>query len=93
MFQGLVVAQALAQGVLELGQRQKEPIVHSPPQYPPEALDDLELWAIAGQPIELQVRAHFERLSDAASRMPGGIIDHDDHAGILGRGIRSGDIP
>ena len=35
MFQGLVVAQAVAQGMLELGQRQKEPIVGSPPPQHP----------------------------------------------------------
>lgn len=57
MFQSLVLAQAVAQGVLELRRRQKEPIGGGPsPQHPPEALDDLELWTIAGQARELQTR-------------------------------------
>jgi hypothetical protein len=94
MFQGVVVAQGVAQGLLELGQRQKEPIVGgSPPQHPPEALDDLELWMIAGQARELQMRELLARLSDEGPVMPRGVVDHEHHAGMFGRGISSGDIP
>ena len=64
MLQRLEVAQVVAQGLLELGQREKEPIMGGPPpQHPPEALDDLELWTIAGQPYRTLERVmHFRRM-------------------------------
>jgi hypothetical protein len=44
MLQRLVVAQVVAQGLRELGQREQEPMVGGPPpQHPPEALENLEL--------------------------------------------------
>jgi hypothetical protein len=94
MFQGLVVTQAVAQGVLGLGQRQHEPMVGSaPPPYPPAALADPELWALAGPPIERQMRVRFERLRDEGPPRPGGVIDHEHHAGIMDCGIGPGEIP
>lgn len=53
MLQRLVVAQVVAPCVLELGEREKEPVMGGPPpQHPPEALDDLELWALTGQAVD-----------------------------------------
>jgi hypothetical protein len=93
MFQGLVVTQAV-EGVLELGQCQREPIAGGPPpQHPPEVLDDLELWAIAGQPVALQMNVRFERPREQGSPMPGGGVDHEQHARIVSRGIGPRDVP
>jgi hypothetical protein len=58
------------------------------PQHPPEALNDLELGTIAGQPVELQMGERFEGLGDQGSPMPGSIVDHEHHTGIVRRGIR-----
>jgi hypothetical protein len=78
MCQRVVVAQSVAQGVLELGQGQKEPIVGGlSPQHPPEALDDLALWTIARQPRALKMRTRFELLSDQGPPMPGGVVEHE----------------
>jgi hypothetical protein len=69
--QGLVVTPAVASCGLELGRGQPEPIRGSPPPYPPAALDDLELWAMAGRPIAPRMSARCQRLRDASAPMPG----------------------
>jgi hypothetical protein len=92
MLQGLVGAQAVAQGLLALGQRQQAPIGGSPsPQSPPEALEDLGLWTVAGPARALQMRARLARLGDEGPPI-GGVVDHEHHAERFGRGISSGDI-
>jgi hypothetical protein len=62
------------------------------PQHLPEALDDLELWAIAGQAREFQMSARCERLSNEGSPMPGSVVDGEHYTRILGCGMRAGDI-
>jgi len=93
VFQGLVIAQAVAQRSLELGYHREEPIVRGPtPQHPPEALDHLKLWTIARQSIALQMGERMERRGDQATPMPGSMINHEHHAGILGDGVGPGDV-
>jgi hypothetical protein len=36
------------------------------------------------------MRARFERLSDQGPPIPGGVAEHEPHAGRFGRGIRPG---
>ncbi len=57
MPEGLVVAQAIAQGPLEGHYRRQETIVcRTSAQDLPEALDHLALGAVARQPVQLQMR-------------------------------------
>jgi hypothetical protein len=52
MVVGLVVAQTVAQGLFELGERGKEPNLDCPPKTLPEPLDPLELRAVARSSVE-----------------------------------------
>jgi len=81
-------------GLFALGPRWEAPMVcGTPPSHPPEALDDVERWAGAGQPLELPVGSLFEPLSAQGSPRPGGVVEHEPHAGVLGRGIGPSEIP
>jgi hypothetical protein len=53
MLQRVVVAQTVAQRLLALSDGLKEPIMGRPAsQYLPEALNHLEAWTRAGQPVQ-----------------------------------------
>ncbi len=94
MPEGLVVAQTIAQGPLEGAHRGKEAIMcRASAQDLPEALNHLELGAVARQPVQLQMREAFEPYGDHGSFVPGGVVDHQDHTRIPGRGIGSCKIP
>jgi hypothetical protein len=94
MPEGLVVAQTIAQGPLERAHRGKEAIMcRAASQDLPEALNHLELGAVARQPIQLQVREAFEPRGDQGPLVPGGVVDHQDHAWRSGLGISSCNIP
>jgi hypothetical protein len=84
MSERLIIAQTIAQRLLERPYLCKEPIVGgAPPQHPPEALDHLELGTVAGQPVYLQVWPLGEHLGDQGTFVPGGVVDHQRHSGVL----------
>jgi hypothetical protein len=58
-----------------------------PAQHLPAALNELELGTRAGQSIALQLRTCSEGLRDQGSAMPGGVVEHESYARIVGRRI------
>src|SRR5919201_1838832 len=80
----LVVAQTVAQGLLQRGQGLKEPMMgRTAPPYLPEACDHLPWWTVAGQPVQLQMGHLLEYLGDQSAAMPGGMVDHQHDAPVL----------
>jgi hypothetical protein len=80
----LVVAQTVVQRLLERAHRRKEPIVgRTPSQHPPEALDHLELGTVAGQPVHLQLGPLGEHFGAHGPLVPGGVVEHQHHSGVL----------
>jgi hypothetical protein len=93
MVVGLVVAQAVAQGLFELGERGKEPSVDCPPKTLPEPLDPLELRAVARSSVEFKVGHRLERCHDQGTLGPGSMVDHERYPRVLAGGIGPGDEP
>jgi len=62
-------------------------------QHPPEALNNVELRAITGQPLQPQMGMSRSHLRQQGSTMPGRMINGDDDCGILTRRIGAGDVP
>ena len=93
MFESLVVAETVAQGLLQPGLCGKEPIVRGPtPQHFPEALNDLQLRTVAGPSVQPELWQLVEHLGHQATVMPGRIIDDEHDLRVLRGGIRSADI-
>jgi hypothetical protein len=93
MVKCLVVAQAVAQGALELGSGPKAPMMRRPSApHLPEALHELELWTIAGPSIALQMRTLAERRRDQRAPMPGGVVDDEHDTRIVSRRRGPSDI-
>lgn len=83
----------LAQGLLELGGGPKEAVVRgSLAEQLPEALDDVELGAVAGQAQKLDVQHLVQCSADAGTAMPGGVVEGDDHAREVLFGISSAHV-
>jgi len=90
----LVIAQATAERLPELGHPWEESIVRRPaPQHLPQTLDHLELWTIAGQPVPFDRRCGVESRCDHDALVPGGVINYEPHPGRLRHRIGAGDIP
>ena len=93
MLQGLVIAQAVPQGLLKVCQRQEEPIMgRAAAQHFPQAFDDLQLRTVTGQPIPLQMGPRLEHAGDDGSLMPGGVVNDEHDSGVLRGRIDAGDI-
>src|SRR5918992_4922928 len=85
----LVVTEAVAQRLLQLAQCPQEPIRGRPAsQHLPEALDQLQGWAIARQPIPLEMRPLLEHRGNQGTPVPGGVVTHQDAPRVLGGRIR-----
>ena len=94
MLEGLVVAETVAQGLLQPGLCGKEPIVRGPaPPHLLAALNDLQLRAVAGQSVQPELWQLVEHLGDQATVMPGRIVDDEYDVGVACGGIRPADIP
>ncbi len=58
----------------------------------PEPLDHVELWAVTGQPLQLQVRVLDQHGLDDLTGMPRGVVDDQDHARVLPGGVTAADL-
>src|SRR5215467_6896501 len=93
MLEGLVVTETVPQRLLELGHSREETMVGgASPEHLPEPLDHLQLGAIAGEGVQLQMREGRKHSCDAGAPVPRGFVDHDHYAGILRRGIGPCDV-
>src|SRR5215475_12601116 len=78
---GLEVAEAGPDRRLQISDRVEQPVVRRPPPQPlPEALDHVQVRAVAGQPVELQVRVVRQRLVYQLAAVPGGVVQGQYHA-------------
>jgi hypothetical protein len=85
----LVVTEAVAQRLLQLAQGPKEPIMGRPaPPHLPEALDQLQVWALARPPRQLDMRPLLAHLGNQGTPVPGGVVKHQDDPRVLGGRIR-----
>jgi hypothetical protein len=85
----LVVTAAVAQRLLQLAQCPKEPMMGRPaPHHLPEALDQLQVWALARPPRPLDRRPLLEHLGNQGTPVPGGVVTHQDDPRVLGGRIR-----
>src|ERR687894_2785797 len=85
----LVVTEAVAQRLLPLAQCPKEPIMGRPASHRlPEALDQLQVWAIARPPRPLEMRPRLAHLGHQGTPVPGGVVNHQDDPRVLGGRIR-----
>jgi hypothetical protein len=90
----LVIAQTAAERPPQLGHPWEESVVRRPaPQHLPQTLDDLELWTIAGQALQFDMRCRIESRCDRGALVPGGVINHEHHPRRLRHRIGTGDIP
>lgn len=93
MLEGLVVTETVPQRLLELGHGQEEAIVGgAAPEHLPEPLDHLQLGTIAGEWVQLQMRAGRKHGCDAGAPVPRGFVDHEHYSGIVRRGIEPRDV-
>src|SRR5262249_43626479 len=77
---GLEVAKAGPQRRLQVGQRVEQPVVRRPPPpLLPEPLDRVQLRAVTGQPLELQVRLPAQGVVDRPAAVPRRVVDQQHH--------------
>lgn len=85
----LVVTEAVAQRLLQLAQGPQESIMGRPAsQHLPEALDQLQVWALARPPRPLERRPLLEHRGNQGTPVPGGVVHHQDDPRVLGGRIR-----
>lgn len=92
MLGSLVVAETVAQRLVDLGDGRQQPIMSGPPaSHFLETLDHVQLGAVAGQRRDFQRRKCCKNRVNRGSLMPGRVVNDQHDPGLLRRGIHEDD--